>query len=337
VCSGAYADAPRWATLHGRCVTPSVLVRRYAKRKNYDREAALIGTSACAIAPLMSRTWQEIRVEVCSEYADLVANFLHESGAPGTILEAHDDLVRITAHFAQPILLSSVAAYCDSLGSASELTEGTIAEEDWAENWKQHFPAIEIAERLVIAPPWDETTDSSTRVRIIIDPGMAFGTGHHATTSGCLLQIEKECLSRHVQRVLDYGCGSGILGIAALCLGAQSVLAVDIDPEACAAARSNAELNGIGDRMVISQDEAFPAGTFDLIAANLFADLLIDKIPLFRSLLHAGGLFISAGLLLGDEARVSAAAARSGFHLEGRTCVEGWVVQAWRQGAQVTA
>ncbi len=290
----------------------------------------MIGAVGCAIARWVSRTWQEIRVEVGSEFADLVANFLHESGAPGTILEAHDDRVVVTGHFAAPISTDPLAAYCASLGAPFSLTQAQIAEENWAENWKEYFPPVEIGERILIVPPWDRTP-SAGRERIVIDPGMAFGTGHHATTSGCLGQIERECLARPLASVLDYGCGSGILAIAALRLGARQAYAVDIDPEACAAAEANATLNGVRNEISVMNGSATPLHSFGLIAANLFADLLVEKIPQFWLLLEPGGLLVCAGLLVADEARVSAAASKTGLQMEYRTCVDSWVVQSWRR------
>src|SRR5512134_287361 len=156
-----------------------------------------------------------------------------------------------------------------------------IADQNWMEAWKQHYKPILIGERLVILPAWMESPDPN-RIAIKIDPGMAFGTGTHPTTQLCLELMEKEFITRHPSPIIDVGCGSGILSIAALKLGARAALGVDIDPESVRNARENADKNGIGTEFIIGQgsvaevlDGKFPFRQAPLVVANILAPVIV--------------------------------------------------------------
>jgi ribosomal protein L11 methyltransferase len=174
-----------------------------------------------------------------------------------------------------------------------------LRDEDWREAWKRYFAPTRVGQRLVVRPPWAEHAARRDDVVIEIDPGMAFGTGQHATTAMCLRALEG--LVRPSARVLDLGTGSGILAIAAARLGAASVLALDIDPMAVEAARGNVMANGVGDAVRVEEgtlDEALAAGEgFDLIVANISGQVLEARSPLIAQALAPGGRILAGGFL----------------------------------------
>ena len=210
------------------------------------------------------------------------------------------------------------------------MTLENVEDADWENNWKQYYKPMEIGERLLVIPQWEEA-DPGDRVPLYLDPGLTFGTGAHATTRLCLTALEG--LVRGGERVLDLGCGSGILSVAALRLGAGSALAVDIDDKCRAAARENAELNGIGpDRMDllvgnILTDETVAeriGGGYDLVLANIVADVIIALAPRVQGLLNPGGTFLCSGIIEGRAAEVETALAANGLEVLERREDGGW-------------
>lgn len=198
------------------------------------------------------------------------------------------------------------------------LTAEISTEDDsaWKDEWKKYFKPARITERLTVKPTWENYTPSADELVIEIDPGMAFGTGTHETTSLCLALLEKYL--QPGERVLDIGCGSGILSIGAALLGASAVLAVDIDPQAVFVSRENVALNGCEDAVRVQQGDLTKGLDFeaDLIAANLMADLVIMLSPHAGQHLRRGGLYISSGILAEKCAEVEAAIRAAGFAIE---------------------
>ena len=193
-----------------------------------------------------------------------------------------------------------------------ELTTRNVHEADWAEAWKEHFPVLRVGRRLVIRPTWRTYEAAPGDVVIDLDPGMAFGTGLHPTTQLCLVALESIAERGLVDgaRVLDVGCGSGILSIAAARLGAREVVAVDTDPVAVEATKKNAETNGL--RSVIKAREgSVPTGEgpFDVVCANLIATLLVDLAPALAAELRrdARGELLASGIFLDREGDVRTA------------------------------
>lgn len=187
-----------------------------------------------------------------------------------------------------------------------------VAEEDWADGWKQHFTATRIGRRLVVRPSWEAFTPVAGDVVIEIDPGMAFGTGTHGTTRLCLealAEAYEEGLAP--RRVLDVGTGSGILAIAAAAYGAETVVACEIDPEACAIAFENAAVNGQDERIAftVAPIEELDRG-FDLILANILAEENIRLADQLVSRLAPQGLLVLSGILIEKEAMVVEAFSR---------------------------
>jgi len=189
-----------------------------------------------------------------------------------------------------------------------ELETRLVHEEDWAEAWKSHFPVLRVGRRLVIKPTWREHDPAANDMVIALDPGMAFGTGLHPTTRLCLAALEELADSGGLagKRVLDLGCGSGILGIAAARLGADSVVGVDTDPIAVEATQANAALNDLSSRVTARQGSV-PTNDepFDVVLANLIATLLVDLAPTLRRSVVAEGRLIASGIFVdrADEVR----------------------------------
>jgi ribosomal protein L11 methyltransferase len=221
------------------------------------------------------------------------------------------------------------------LGMIQPLPEATyrqIADQNWMEAWKQHYKPILIGRRLVIVPAWMESPDAG-RVAIKIDPGMAFGTGTHPTTQLCLELMEKEFESRHPSHVIDVGCGSGILSIAAIKLGASTALGVDIDAGSVQNSRENANANGVGDEFILgvgSVDE-IRAGQFEfskapLVVANILAPVIIRLFDGgLADLMEQNGSIILSGILEEQAQRVIEAAQAHGLRMNKRQQMGDWV------------
>lgn len=193
-----------------------------------------------------------------------------------------------------------------------------VDDADWKDKWKEYFKPVRITDRLVVKPTWEEYEPNDGEKVIQIDPGMAFGTGTHETTSLCLKLMEKYLGDEPQDKdVLDVGCGSGILSIAAALLGCRSVTGVEIDEDAVRVAEENVELNGIGDRVEILQGDLTEGieSKADIIVANLMADLVMTLSKSAKEHLKDGGIFISSGILLEKKGIVSDAVKEAGFEI----------------------
>lgn len=187
-----------------------------------------------------------------------------------------------------------------------EITTRTLNEEDWANNWKQYFKPFTVSDKIIIKPSWEEYNESTEGKLILeIDPGMSFGTGQHHTTRLCIEQIIKHMTEG--MRVLDMGCGSGILSIASILLGAENCVGVDIDENAVRIAKENAELNNIyEDRFTVycgdvTNDEKLQEkivnNKYDMIAVNIIAQIIMGMSMTFPKFLKKGGLVIASGII----------------------------------------
>ena len=210
-----------------------------------------------------------------------------------------------------------------------------ISDQNWMEAWKQHYKPIPVGERLLILPAWMESPEPN-RIAIKIDPGMAFGTGTHPTTQLSLALIEKYFVGadgRPPLHVIDVGCGSGILSVAAVKLGAKKVLGVDIDDASVRNSRENADTNDVGDELVLglgSVDEIL-AGNFDfkqapLVVANILAPILIRLFEAgMADLVEDGGALILSGILQEQEQNVIEAGQAKGLKVNERMQMGDWV------------
>lgn len=170
-----------------------------------------------------------------------------------------------------------------------------VEDKDWEREWMQHYHPIKCGDNLWICPSWLTPPDPSA-VNLLLDPGLAFGTGTHPTTFLCLAWLSQQQLQG--KSVVDYGCGSGILGIATLLLGAEKAVGVDIDPQALLASRDNAERNGIaGERFPVYFPNNAPKEPADVVLANILAGPLVELAPTLIGLLKPGGLICLSGVL----------------------------------------
>ena len=216
------------------------------------------------------------------------------------------------------------------------MTMENIQDADWENSWKQYYKPMEIGERLLVIPQW-ETAEVGDRVPLILAPGLTFGTGSHATTRLCLTALEK--VVKEGDRVLDLGCGSGILSIAALCLGAKEATAVDIDDKCLTVAYDNAALNGIGkDTYTVKvgnviTDEAMRSqlgGGYQIVLANIVADVIIALAPMVRSMMAEGGVFLCSGIIDTRAEEVAEKLREAGLELVESRTSEGWYAYTCR-------
>jgi ribosomal protein L11 methyltransferase len=194
---------------------------------------------------------------------------------------------------------------------------------DYGSLWRDHFPPLRVGRRLLVTPSWHRP-EADGRAVLRIDPGQAFGTGHHPTTRGCLLAIEELCASAPRTRGLDLGCGTGILALAMRVLGVPAVVAVDDDRLAREATRRAAAQNAI-DGVRIAQDVAAVRGRFDLIVANLYSRLLVELAEPLAARLAPDGALVVSGLLVDQERAVRAALRAAGVTIRSRRALSSWV------------
>ena len=290
--------------------------------------------------------FQHITVKTTHDYADLVASAMFDAGAEGVeILDSEDlrellrsdtvwDYVDENLLVADPVVrVSAVTAIGNAGFSASladelaalaergayigEVESRVIDDEDWANEWKKYFKPI-VTDSVTVVPTWIAYSPREGEKLLRLDPGMAFGTGEHATTRMCL-----ELMRAAGRSVIDVGCGSGILGIAAAITGAKSVYMCDIDPQAVKAARNNAELNGV----VCEIEQADLLATSrraELILANLTADLLIRMAPSVREHLEEGGKLVVSGIIAERLDEVKDAFSRLGYKVEKEAAEGDW-------------
>ena len=211
-----------------------------------------------------------------------------------------------------------------------DVTTSYVEDSDWENNWREYYKPIEVGEKLVVVPEWEEAPQDG-RLPLRLDPGLIFGTGSHATTRMCLAALEE--FSKPGVRVLDLGCGSGILGIGALILGCDSCLGVDIDPKAPDVVMSNAALNGIGaDKMTawagdIIADSSLRArigGGYQLVLANIVADVIIPLSVVVRQFMAPGAVFICSGIIEHRWPETEAALISNGFEILDHKSEEEW-------------
>ena len=211
-----------------------------------------------------------------------------------------------------------------------EAVSAYTADEDWENSWRYCYVQIEIGEKLVVVPEWMDAPDNG-RIALRLDPGIAFGTGSHPTTKLCLAALESYAAPG--VRALDLGCGSGILGIGALLLGAESNTGCDVDPMAPEAAMANAALNGIGeDKMRVYAGDILKdaslrrtlGGGYQLVLANIVADVIIALAAYARSFMAQDGVFICSGIIDDRADEVRAALERNGFTVVAHTSEEEW-------------
>ncbi len=277
--------------------------------------------------------WVELSVEADAEAVEAVSEILGRVSAgtavrPTRLVRDPSDELAARMDPEAPFVVTAHLADGDGVASSVESTEralwhlqafglgrvGALAvravdDVDWAESWREHYVAQRIG-RVVIVPSWADEPVEPGEVAVVLDPGMAFGTGLHPTTRGCLELLQE--ISPMPATVLDVGCGSGILALAALRLGAERAAAVDTDEHAVRATSENAERNGLADRVEAARGSLSEADeTYGLVLANLVATVLVDLAPRLAAHLAPGGTLIAGGIIAprGDEVVDALAAA----------------------------
>ena len=282
--------------------------------------------------------WLELKIDTSPSGLDAVTELLEQQGVTGVMIDDEADFKEFLEHnrqywdYVDEALLqektgvSRVTFYLERNEAALDviarvrmamsdlkkarpecgpllLTIDNVADADWENNWKRFYKPMEIGERLLVVPQWEEARDDG-RVKLVLNPGLTFGTGSHATTRLCLQALDKYI--RGGEKILDLGCGSGILSIAALVLGAGEAFACDIDEKCVDVAYENAALNGVGkDRYTVRwgdvlTDKALQAefgGGYDMVVANIVADVIMGLSDKVRPFLKEGGLFLCSGII----------------------------------------
>jgi ribosomal protein L11 methyltransferase len=267
--------------------------------------------------------WLALTLEVDAEAAEAMSEALLEGGAQSVCIENLDQPVqRLSALLradAQAERLVRDAAKAAQLPMAPSFTLSRVADEDWVRKSQAQFTPIEVGARLWIGPSWHQPPADRTALRL--DPGLAFGTGTHPTTRLVLNFLEKKI--RGGEQVLDYGCGSGILAIAAAKLGAALVDGVDVDPQAVETAAANARTNGVALRAALP--EALPAAVYDIVVSNILAQPLIVLAPLLAARTRRGGSIALAGILRSQATEVATAYAQC-FDIGPTSLADDWVL-----------
>ena len=310
--------------------------------------------------------WLELKLDTSPAGLDPVSQLLEEQGITGLVIDDEGDfrdflehnhqywdyvdeelmqekqgLCRITFYLSDDPegyhRLAQVRMALSQLKAAHPeyapllLTMNDLEDADWENNWKQFYKPMEIGERLIVVPEWEQA-NTQGRIPLILNPGLTFGTGSHATTRLCLTALEETIHGG--ERVLDLGCGSGILSIAALRLGAEHAFACDIDEKCVEVAYENAALNGIdrsrytvrwGDVLSDQQLKAEIGGGYDMVVANIVADVIIRLAPVVPTLMRPDAAFVCSGILTTREDDVRAALAAAGLEIvhaahEGEWC-----------------
>ena len=298
--------------------------------------------------------WTEIKIEVDAENIDRCADIASMAVPYGIYIEDYRTLEEETWEIANidiidedllnkdrskgyvHIYISPEENYMEAVSFLRERYESeniphTIEykpckNEDWENNWKEYFKPMKIGEKLLIRPLWIDDYDPEGRAVLSIEPGLAFGSGGHNTTRLCLETLEKYV--KQGDRVLDCGCGSGILSIASLLMGAESTVGVDIDKLAVKTAKENGKVNGFSEPQytILNGNLADKVtGKFDVVVANIVADIIILFSSQVGEFLKDDGVFITSGIIEPREEEVTAAFEKNGFEIINRFEDGGWL------------
>ena len=294
--------------------------------------------------------WTEVLIKVDPQAVEAVTDILYGLGAQGVaidepvdvqklredelywdyidekLLENDTEETKIMAYFSEEEtnLPEKIAVIKEKIRNLTEfglsIGSGTVElsnvnQEDWESAWKQYFKPVHVTDRIVVKPEWEEYSPQEGEIVIEIDPGMAFGTGTHETTSMCINQIEKNLKAG--DRVIDIGSGSGILSMAAVLLGAEKATGVDLDPVAVRVALENVELNNLQDKIEILHGNLTDVirEKADIVVANIMADIILMLLEDVREFIKDDGMFISSGIIQEKRAAVEARLLEKNFSI----------------------
>ena len=294
--------------------------------------------------------WTEVLIKVDPQAVEAVTDILYGLGAQGVaidepvdverlredelywdyidekLLENDTEETKIMAYFSEEEtnLPEKIAVIREKIRNLTEfglsIGSGTVElsnvnQEDWESAWKQYFKPVHVTDRIVVKPEWEEYSPQEGEIVIEIDPGMAFGTGTHETTSMCINQIEKNLKAGDM--VIDIGSGSGILSMAAVLLGAEKATGVDLDPVAVRVALENVELNNLQDKIEILHGNLTDVirEKADIVVANIMADIILILLEDVRAFIKDDGLFISSGIIQEKRAAVEARLLEKNFSI----------------------
>ena len=304
--------------------------------------------------------WTEIKIKVKTEYTERAAAIANMSVPYGIYIEDYSDLVEQAWEIAHIDLIeqellerdknfSVIHIYVSEEDNAVEATEyikellasadipfevlcEQVDDSSWADGWKKFFKCTEIGEKLVIRPSWEEYENKGDRKVLSIDPGAAFGTGTHATTSLCLQILERYVTESAT--VLDIGCGSGILSIASVLLGAKSAVGVDIDAQSVKVAKENAKINGAEDKTeyIVGDLADKVSGKYSIICANIVADVIIKLLENVADYMEKDAILVTSGIIDLRENDVLDAFSRFGFSIVERQTKDNWCAFVLKKG-----
>ena len=296
--------------------------------------------------------WTEITVNVPLEFTDTAAAIANMTVPYGIYIEDYSDLEQSAWDIAHIDLIdeelinkdrscSIIHIYiseCDNAAEALEFLKERLTAEgvpfeagsvgvddsDWNENWKKYFHTIEIGEKLAVVPSWENYENPQNRTVLSIDPGAAFGTGTHATTSLCLELLQDKICDG--VKMLDIGCGSGILALASVLLGAENAVGVDIDVQSVKTATENAQINNISDKakFIVGDLADKISGKYEVICANIVADVIIRLLPDVDKFMTDNGVLIISGIIDIRKEDIFEAVAKNGFTIIEEKYKDNW-------------
>lgn len=293
--------------------------------------------------------WVEVVVKTSPDNEDIVSDILYQAGAVGLAIEDPQDLIDLTndkqswdfidsslmnseidgvilkAYFSESEDINKIVQFIkdrvvslpleEEGKSYGEVILNSVDDEDFAESWKKYYKPLRIGERIIIKPSWEEYEVKGNDLVIELDPGMAFGTGTHETTSLCVEALES--FVKPGDTIYDIGCGSGILSIVAAKLGAEKVTAIDIDPVCINVSNENIKINGVEDKVQVYQGDLFDvvSDKVDLIVSNIIAEVIAGMVKDLNKYLKDDGIFITSGIILSKVQLVENALIENGYKI----------------------